>query len=80
MKEKGFTVNETEVICIKVANQPGELANVLDIISSKGINIEYMYEILKSHVVFKVDQMDRALKLLEKKQIKIVSQEEIENL
>lgn len=80
IKSKGFTVIDNEVICLKAENSPGELAKIISIFSDKNINIEYMYGIINSLIIFKVDRMEEAIKLLKMEKLKIVSQEEIETI
>ncbi|MGD9733743.1 MAG: ACT domain-containing protein, partial [Desulfamplus sp.] len=43
LKREGFTVGKTNVLAIEVADVPGGLNNVLDPLTSAGINVEYMY-------------------------------------
>lgn len=39
----------SDVVAVKVPDQPGGLAGVLEVIAEKGISIEYMYSMLSSH-------------------------------
>ncbi|MDO8963773.1 MAG: ACT domain-containing protein [Coriobacteriia bacterium] len=77
LKEHGFTVKETEVICIDLPDQPGGLAGVLRIVSGAGVNIEYVYSLIATYVVLNVADADRAIALLKDKPVRLVSQEEI---
>ncbi len=43
LKQKAFSVQTTEVVLVKSPNNPGGLANMLEILSSEEIFIEYMY-------------------------------------
>ena len=42
----GLVCTSSEVVAVKVPDQPGGLAGVLEIIAEKGISIEYMYSML----------------------------------
>lgn len=77
LKDAGFTVKETEVICIDLPDQPGGLAGVLRIVSDAGVNIEYVYSLIGTYVVLNVADADRALALLKDRPVRLVSQEEI---
>jgi len=77
LKSAGFTVQENDVICINLPDQPGGLAGVLKIVSEAGVNIEYVYSLISTYVVINVANADRALQLLDNKPVTIVSQEEI---
>ena len=77
VKDAGFTVKETAVICIDLPDHPGGLASVLKIVSEAGVNIEYVYSLIGTYVVLNVADVDRALALLKDRPVRVVSQEEI---
>jgi len=77
LHDAGFTVKESEVICINLPDHPGGLAGVLKVVSNAGVNIEYVYSLISTYVVINVADIDRALSLLEGQPIVLVSQEEI---
>ncbi len=77
LKSAGFTVKESEVICIKLEDTPGALAKVLKIVSGAGVNIEYVYSLVSTYIVINVGDVDRALKLLADQPVQLVSHEEI---
>ena len=63
-------VNTTEVIAVKMADCPGSLYQVIDILSKAGVNIEYMYaftasDALGAYVVFRVDDVPQAQQLMD---------------
>ena len=63
-------VNTTDVIAVKMADRPGALYKVIDILSKAGVNIEYMYaftasDALGAYVVFRVDDVEQAQKLMD---------------
>ncbi len=80
LRDAGFTVKESEVICIKLDDAPGALAKVLRVVSSAGVNIEYVYSLVSTYVVINVGDVDRALRLLEDQPVQLVSHEEIAGL
>ena len=78
-------VNTTDVIAVKMADRPGSLYKVIDILSKAGINIEYMYAFITisrkfAYVVLRVADNEAAEKILLEHGIKLVSEEDIENL
>ncbi len=77
LADAGFTVKESEVICIDLPDKPGGLAAVLKHVSDAGVNIEYVYSLISTYVVINVADIDRAVALLKDAPIKLVSQEEI---
>ena len=63
-------VNTTDVIAVKMADRPGALYKVIDILSKAGVNIEYMYaftasDSLGAYVVFRVDDVPQAQQLMD---------------
>jgi hypothetical protein len=77
LKEHGFTVRETPVICIELSDVPGALAGMLKIVSGAGVNIEYVYSLVGTYVVLNVTDADCAVALLQDRPVRLVSQEEI---
>ena len=43
LKERGLTVGRTNVVAVEVNDQPGGLDHILEVLSEKNINVEYMY-------------------------------------
>jgi len=80
LRGAGFTVKDTEVICVDLPDQPGGLAGILKIVSDAGVNIEYVYSLIGTYVVLNVADADRALSLLKGKPVRLVSQEEIASI
>jgi hypothetical protein len=80
LKTGGFTVKESDVICIDLPDKPGGLASVLKIVADAGVNIEYVYSLIATYVVINVGDADRALRLLEGQPVRLVSQEEISSI
>ena len=78
-------VNTTEVIAVKMADVPGALYKVMDILSSAGVNIEYLYaftasDALGAYVVFRVDDVPHAQKLMDDNGMQSLNDEDIVNL
>jgi hypothetical protein len=73
----GYVTNVTEVVAVEVPDQPGGLTQLLDIINGSGVNIEYMYAFTfgrdaKAVLIFRFDQPDRAIQLLQGAGINVV--------
>lgn len=77
LKGAGFTVRLDDVICIDVPDIPGGLAGVLKVVSGTGVNIEYVYSLIATLVVINVADVSRALRLLEGRPVRLVSQADI---
>ncbi|MBQ1943985.1 MAG: amino acid-binding protein [Ruminococcus sp.] len=78
-------VNTTDVIAVKMTDTPGALYKVMDILSSAGVNIEYLYaftasDALGAYVVFRVDDVPHAQKLMDDNGMQSLNDEDIVNL
>ena len=79
LKREGFTVGQTELIGVEVDDQPNALATVIEILDEKNMNIEYLYSfVLTNHntakILMRVENTDAALKILQEKGIKLLSE------
>lgn len=82
LKESGFTVGTTEVLVAEVEDKPGGLAYVLQVIKDGGLNIEYMYAFTQKSggtglIIFRFDEIDRAIPLLTEADIRLLSGDEV---
>ena len=82
LEKNGLVVKVTEVLAIEVADHPGGLAGVLAVIEETGINLEYMYAFpfkrdSKGLLVFRFDDPDKAIGVLQKNKINVVGNVEL---
>lgn len=82
LKEAGFTVSTTDVIAVEVEDNPGGLAGVLKSLDRAGINIEYLYAFLQKAskaalVVFRVERLEEAVKVLQENGTRILGEDEV---
>ena len=85
LKDNGFTVGKTEVIAVEVMDRPGGLAQILDVMKDNGINVEYMYAFVQKSggnaiIIFRFDELEKAIAVLQKAGIRILKGEEIYSL
>ena len=79
LHDADFTTHFTEVICVKVPDEPGGLARVLDEVAGAGASIDYLYSISFQNICFAVRDIDRAVELLEGK-VTLLSDAEVRAL
>jgi hypothetical protein len=84
LEDAGFMVNTTEVLALPVADHPGGLAYLLDILDAGKVNIEYMYAFSygkgdKAIMVFRFEDPDKALELLSAENVDIIKGIELFN-
>ncbi len=82
LKKNGFTVGKTTVIAVEVEDKTGGLAKVLKTITQADINVEYMYAFVNKSaedavLIFRFDEMDKAIETLQKDDFTILSGKQI---
>ena len=77
LKARGFTVRETEIICVELEDRTGELSRVLKVVSDAGVNVEYVYSLVGTYIALSVGDVERAIELLEHEPVRLVRQEEL---
>ncbi len=85
LKENGFTVGKTTVVAVEVEDRTGGLAMVLKTITAADINVEYMYAFVNKSaenavLIFRLDEMDRGIKVLQEDGFAILTGEQISSL
>ena len=78
LKEARFITDETELLSIEVPDEPGGLSQILKILANNDIGIEYLYSFARENnsraiIMLKVDNYDKAIKVLNCDNIKILS-------
>jgi hypothetical protein len=84
LEAAGIVVNVTDVLAIDVPDRPGGLASVLEAFDRAGLGIEYMYALAAARergkyatLVFRLDDPDRAAKVLGPAGVRLLSSEEL---
>lgn len=86
LKEKHYTVRETDVLALEVADQPGGLAGVLETLNDHEVNVEYLYafpereSVDQAIMIFKFDHVDTAIEVLQKNKIKMMEPSKVYNI
>ncbi len=85
LKRSGFTVSTTNVIAIAIADTPGTLDDALEVLSSGGISVEYLYAFVgrastDAIVVIRVEMPESAIKALEAAGIRVIGAKEVYGL
>ena len=76
LTKNNFTILENEVLAIDVEDTPGGLAHILEIIEKEGTNVEYLYVLARREkgkitFIFRFENINRAIDILVKYDIKI---------
>ncbi len=83
--ESDCVVSITKVIGVEIPDVAGGLSNVLELMSKTGINVEYLYAFITisgkhAYVVLRVEDNDKAAKILTENGVKLVTQADIDAL
>lgn len=78
LRGAGHTVSLTDVVAVEVPDRPGGLASVLIPLRDAGVNVEYMYAFVekatdKAVVIFRFEDIERAIQVLQSAGISILS-------
>ena len=81
----GFIVKESEVVVVVVPDKPNGLNSTLSILDDADINLEYIYAFVSSQpneaiVAMKVEDTEKAIKVFEKNNAKILKKEDLEKI
>lgn len=80
--EQGFILTMTPVVGVAVPDTPGGLSNVLSVISSAGIDVEYMYSVFgqkdgQACMVFRVADAEGLTTIFERNGIGTIKGEDL---
>ena len=85
ISDNGYTVKLTDVLAVSVPDHPGGLAEVLETLSGHDIVVEYLYSFVRNAgdhalIIFRVDKLDEAEKVLTEAGVRLLSQDEVRGL
>jgi hypothetical protein len=80
LNAKGMSVHITEVVGLVVPNEPGGLHRALQILSSEGICVEYMYAFALSDratVIIRTDAVLQTIAILQKHKMELLKASDV---
>ncbi len=83
LKNAGYVFKITPVLAVPLKDEAGGLGVVLDVLGDSGINVEYIYAFTasqkgKAYVVLRVEDNEKAIKVLAEHHCTPVSQAELD--
>ena len=86
LKDAGYVHSVTPVLGVAIPDVPGGLNKVLQVLDEAQMNVEYMYAFLggkkadHAYMIFRVEDNEKAAAALSSRGIRIVEQEEMDQL
>lgn len=84
LQGQGFAVSETEVIAVQMDDVPGGLSKIASTLGTGSVNIDYAYAFVTRSdlalLILRVDDNNKAIKVLKDAKIRLVGEEEISKI
>ena len=85
LKENGYLIKITNVVGVKIGDEPGKLSEALKALDEEKINLEYLYAFMSrteknAYVVIRVEDNVAAEKALTNAGFKIITEEDVAKL
>ena len=85
LTEAGYLLKMTDVVGVKIGDQPGKLSKALEVLDKADINMEYLYAFMArtekhAYVVLRVADNDMAEKVLEDAGFHMITDADIDKL
>ena len=83
LRDKLYAVSVANVVCLHCPNQPGALAKAMDIITSEGIFIEYMYAFSQgeaANVIIRPDNVEKCAEVLKANKLELLAASDLYKL
>lgn len=85
LKDADYICSATNVLAVAIPDEAGALSGVIHALGENEINLEYMYAFTTSqknlaYMILRVEDNEKAISVLSKNGVKLVSQESLANL
>ena len=85
LTDKGYILKITEVVGVKIGDQPGKLSKALSVLAEAGVNVEYLYAFMArtekhAYVVLRPTDNAAAEKALEEGGFHLITDADVEKL
>ena len=85
LRENGHVYSITDVLAVAGDDKPGSIAKIVDVLAKEGIGLDYGYAFFAkkenlAYMIIRVEEMDRAKKVLKDNHIHIAGEDEINRL
>ncbi len=85
LTDAGYLYKMTDVVGVKIGDQPGKLSKALEVLAENNINMEYLYAFMArtekhAYVVLRVEDNAKAEKALENAGFHMITDADVEKL
>ena len=85
LQDAGYLIKMTDVVGVKIGDQPGKLSKALEVLDEAEINMEYLYAFMArtekhAYVVLRVADNDAAEKALENAGFHMITDADVDKL
>jgi hypothetical protein len=85
LQDAGYLIKMTDVVGVKIGDQPGKLSKALEVLDEADINMEYLYAFMArtekhAYVVLRVADNDAAEKALEAAGFHMITDADVDKL
>lgn len=85
LSDEGYLIKTTDVVGVKIGDEPGKLSKALNILDENNINMEYLYAFMSrtekhAYVVLRVADNDAAQNALEKAGFHLITDVDVAKL
>ena len=85
LTEEGYLLRTTDVVGVKIGDEPGKLSKALEVLDEAGINMEYLYAFMArtekhAYVVLRVENNREAEAVLENAGFHIITDFDVNKL
>ena len=77
LAERDVAATSSDVICLVLKDEPGELERVFGLMAESGVNISYSYSLISTYIAFKVNDPDKAEEYLTEQGISLINQNDL---
>ena len=77
LTERDVAATSSDVICLVLKDEPGELERVFGLMAESGVNISYSYSLISTYIAFKVNDPDKAEEYLTEQGISLINQNDL---
>lgn len=80
LESKRYAFTISEVLCMKLQDNPGELARVFKILGERDINVKYSYSMISTYIVLSATDIQQAKEALHEAGIETIAQKDIASI